>query len=307
MPDQDAINVVLEGTIDYLHPKYNCLLPFCARREFIKTRVQPNEFKRVQEAAKNPAIVHYVFANKPWFKGEYIPYREEWLRILTLTPWKDIPIHYRNGWKGFVQISAKRTIRFILGIIGIDYKPNIFYKKQYKHIQILFLVLYYGFAQWLPDSFIPVIGKYANLFRRWCVKHLFDFTGQKINIGLRAYFGKGENIWIGSRSNIGAHCHIPSNIVIGDNVMMGPYNYFFENVTHNFQNTSIPMIDQGIRAVDGRIEIGDDVWIGRECMIMPGKKISSHSIIGARSLVTKNVDEYAIVGGNPAKIIKMRK
>lgn len=56
----------------------------------------------------------------------------------------------------------------------------------------------------------------------------------------------------------------------------------------------------------GNTEIGHDVWIGAEAMIMPGIKIGHGAIIGARSLVTKNVEPYSIIGGNPAKMIRMR-
>lgn len=54
----------------------------------------------------------------------------------------------------------------------------------------------------------------------------------------------------------------------------------------------------------GDIIIGNDVWIGRECIIMPGAKIGDGAIIGAYSVVTKDVPPYSVVGGNPARIIK---
>ncbi len=52
--------------------------------------------------------------------------------------------------------------------------------------------------------------------------------------------------------------------------------------------------------------IGNDVWIGGEAMIMPGIKIGDGAVIGSRALVTKDVEPYAVVGGNPAKQIKKR-
>ena len=52
--------------------------------------------------------------------------------------------------------------------------------------------------------------------------------------------------------------------------------------------------------------IGNDVWIGTEAMIMPGIKIGDGALIGSRALITKDVEPYTIVGGNPAKIIKKR-
>jgi acetyltransferase-like isoleucine patch superfamily enzyme len=56
----------------------------------------------------------------------------------------------------------------------------------------------------------------------------------------------------------------------------------------------------------GNVEIGNDVWIGNEATIMSGITIGDGAVIAALSVVTKDVPPYAIVGGNPAKIIKMR-
>lgn len=56
----------------------------------------------------------------------------------------------------------------------------------------------------------------------------------------------------------------------------------------------------------GDIVVGNDVWIGIDATIMPGVKIGDGAIIGAKSVVTKDVEPYTIVGGNPAKVIKKR-
>jgi chloramphenicol O-acetyltransferase type B len=52
--------------------------------------------------------------------------------------------------------------------------------------------------------------------------------------------------------------------------------------------------------------IGNDVWVGSEAVIMPGVRIGDGAIIGTRSLVTRHVEPYAIVGGNPAKVLRKR-
>ncbi len=56
----------------------------------------------------------------------------------------------------------------------------------------------------------------------------------------------------------------------------------------------------------GDTVIGNDVWIGAEAMIMPGIKVGHGAVIGSRALITKDVEPYTIVGGNPAKVIKKR-
>lgn len=55
-----------------------------------------------------------------------------------------------------------------------------------------------------------------------------------------------------------------------------------------------------------KVTIGNDVWIGQRVMIMPGVTIGDGSIVGAASVVTKDVPDYAIVAGNPARIIRYR-
>ena len=86
--------------------------------------------------------------------------------------------------------------------------------------------------------------------------------------------------------------------------MMGPDVVILTH-THNIDRTDIPMCDQGSRV--GKVTIGNDVWIGMRSIIMPGVKIGNGAVIGAGAVVTKDVPDYAIVGGVPAKIIKYRK
>jgi len=69
--------------------------------------------------------------------------------------------------------------------------------------------------------------------------------------------------------------------------------------------------DQAARIVGhpkskGNVVIGSDVWIGRDSMILSGVKIHHGAVVGAKSLVTKDIPPYTIVGGNPAKFIKKR-
>lgn len=75
--------------------------------------------------------------------------------------------------------------------------------------------------------------------------------------------------------------------------------------THNIERTDIPMGKQGMR--EAEVIIGNDVWIGMRSIIMPGVKIGDGAVIGAGAVVTKDVLDYAIVGGVPARIIKYRK
>lgn len=128
-----------------------------------------------------------------------------------------------------------------------------------------------------------------------------------VYIGYKAYFGNGSAVELGDYSAIGINCHVPNNIKIGKYVMMGPNCYFLNNDgNHRYEDLTTPMIFQGKDKNKPRIYVGDDVWFGRQCLVLAGKTINSHSIIAAGSVVCKDVDKYTIVGGNPIKIIKKR-
>lgn len=109
---------------------------------------------------------------------------------------------------------------------------------------------------------------------------------------------------IGDNSGIGQFSEIYGDVRIGNDVMMGT-NCIIYTVNHAFDRLDIPMRQQGSSDVKPVI-IGDDVWIGGRVTILPGVHIGRGAIIGAGAVVTKDVPEFAIVGGNPAKILKYR-
>lgn len=168
---------------------------------------------------------------------------------------------------------------------------------------ILALAAYYGIAQYLPESHSFI--KLGGGIRRWLCKFIFKKMGNNVNIEKRANFGSGRNIEIGDNSGLGIRCCIPSDTIIGDNVMMGP-NCYILSENHVFDNTDIPMIKQGM-AIHKQTIIEDDVWIGRNVTMTPGRHISKGTVIGACCLLSKDFPEYSIVGGNPSKLLKSRR
>ena len=133
---------------------------------------------------------------------------------------------------------------------------------------------------------------------------LFDECGTGVNIEKGADFGTGEGIIIGTDSGIGKNAQVRGELKIGDNVMMAP-DVVILTTNHNFNRLDIPMWSQG--CTSGPVVIGNDVWIGQRVMIMPGVSIGNGCILAAGAVVTKDVPDYAIVGGVPAKILKYRK
>ena len=86
--------------------------------------------------------------------------------------------------------------------------------------------------------------------------------------------------------------------------MMGP-EVVILSFNHDFSDIGKPMRLQG-KAQEKPVVIGNDVWIGTRAIILPGVRIGDGAIIGAGSIVTHDVDPYAIVAGNPAKTIRFR-
>ena len=126
--------------------------------------------------------------------------------------------------------------------------------------------------------------------------------------------GKGFNIAITPEATkklglyVAGECSIyklKDHTIIGNDVMMAPEVIILSG-SHKFDRTDIPMREQGAPPKK-TVQIGDDVWIGTRSIILPGVTIGSHSIIGAGSVVTKDVPEWAIVAGNPANLIRYRK
>jgi len=178
----------------------------------------------------------------------------------------------------------------------------MFFKKIFV---ILFRVLYYAAARYLPPSY-AILGLPSKRIRGFICKQIFHATGRNVNVEQGAYFGSGRQIEIGDNSGIGVNCHVPADISIGNDVMMGPQVLIIGgNQNHKFDRLDIPMRLQGYRE-SKPVVIEDDVWLGARAIILPGIRIGHGAIIGAGAIVTKDVPPYAICVGNPARVVRYR-
>jgi maltose O-acetyltransferase len=111
-----------------------------------------------------------------------------------------------------------------------------------------------------------------------------------------------SEVRIGDDVSIAAYVHIwgHGGVTIGDRVMIGTHTSI-TSLTHDYGQATMRS------TVVGRpITIGDDVWIGSNCVILPGISLGPGCVVGAGSVVTKNVDQLAIVSGVPARVIGHR-
>lgn len=212
---------------------------------------------------------------------------------------------YTNG----KFMSQTRLIIHIIGLIRyiVDFLPIQWLNKQRKRIH----------NYWLVSQF----GKYGSgiSFGR----HVFILNEKDINLGNDVHFGNGIilTVWterfglprkhgtitIGNRCYFGEYNHITAinGITIGNNVLTGRWVTITDN-SHG-QTTKdhleMPPIERPIES-KGMVYIKDNVWIGDKATILPGVIIGEGAVIAANAVVTKDVPDYSVVAGNPAKIIK---
>ena len=166
----------------------------------------------------------------------------------------------------------------------------------------LLIILYEFIAKHLPFSYSKF--NFGQLYlRRYIIKNLAKNVGKNVNLDRNVWILNWNKVEIGDNSGIGMDSRI-GYVKIGKNLMMAPECIMLTK-NHEFKDKNIPMIQQGY-SEDRQIIIGDDVWIGQRVIILPGISIGNGAIIGAGSVVTKDVPQYSIVAGNPARIIKQR-
>lgn len=160
--------------------------------------------------------------------------------------------------------------------------------------------VYYKFGFRLPNG--TVISNIKNIT-----------IGSNLKISPNCYIfaqGKPGDTQIIIGDNVGFNYNVMLNadcgglIKLGDNISIGPYTVIRAS-NHNYTDINIPIQKQG--HIPGIVEINNNVWIGAHVVILPNVKIGHSSIIGAGSIVTKDIPPLSIAVGNPAKIIKSRK
>ena len=115
----------------------------------------------------------------------------------------------------------------------------------------------------------------------------------------------GGTVKIGWGSEIGERCRISisNSLEIGKKVLLSP-NVYITDCDHEYRNVDVPVIDQGIVQRGQSVSIGEGSYIGINAVIVGNVKIGKHCVIGANSVVTKDVPDYCVAVGSPARVIK---
>ena len=163
------------------------------------------------------------------------------------------------------------------------------------------LLFYYLIARNLPSSYFP-LGRSFNSIRVFLLKRIIEI-GDNTSVQSGFQFGLRDVVKIGNNCQINEDVYIQSAII--GNYVLVAQRVALLAVTHHFDDVNTPIIMQGSTPVNPPI-VEDDVWLGRNVVVMPGIRIGKGAIVGAGAVVTRDVPAYAIVGGVPAKLIRYR-
>lgn len=110
----------------------------------------------------------------------------------------------------------------------------------------------------------------------------------------------GDNVEIGKMSSIAAI----NEIIFEDGVLTGPH-VFISDHNHEYRDIKLPVCMQGITyAENGKVVIGEGSWLGTNVVVVGNVHIGKHCVIGANSVVTRDIPDYSVAVGIPAKVIK---
>lgn len=165
--------------------------------------------------------------------------------------------------------------------------------------------VYYSIAFYLPKKENPVFGNISTRFRTFLARRMLNSFGKGGHVDRRAFFGFND-VSIGDYTGLRSGFQLRnSSLKVGDYCMLSA-NMLIMGGGHIFTDRDKPIGEQG-NIGKTSLEIGDKVWVGFNVTVLAGcKRIGNGAIIGTGSVVTHDVPDYAIVGGNPAKIIKYR-
>ena len=164
----------------------------------------------------------------------------------------------------------------------------------------------YELNAWMTYLVSKIPGRIGMAIRYIYYKRKCPSLGKRVRIFEDVVLVNAENIRIGRSTfiNRSTLIHGRGGVSIGENVLIGP-GVFITSTNHGYRRRDKIIQEQGFESQ--KITIEDDVWIGARSIVLPGVRISRGAVVAAGAVVTKDVDEYTVVGGNPAGLIATRK
>ena len=160
-------------------------------------------------------------------------------------------------------------------------------------------------VKWFVNPFMLTYGKRSKI-RRSAIMNVSPINsfilGQESIIEHYVTIDNGVgHVHIGDHSRIGIHNTIIGPVFIGNQVILAQ-NITISGLNHTYHDISKPIVKQGITTSPVIIE--DETWIGANTVITSGVHIGKHCVIGAGSVVTKDIPDHSVAVGNPAKVVK---
>lgn len=131
--------------------------------------------------------------------------------------------------------------------------------------------------------------------------------GTKVYRGTIIEAGAGGSIYIGDDTHIQASCDLKGflkDLVIGSKVSVGPH-CCFSSYNHRFDDATTPIASQGLTS-RGDTVVEDDAWLGAGVTVLDGVRIGRGAVVGAGSVVTRDLPAYSICVGAPARVVRWR-
>jgi acetyltransferase-like isoleucine patch superfamily enzyme len=152
--------------------------------------------------------------------------------------------------------------------------------------------------------------KVLHIFLIWVKFRNKHFRNIGVNThykGINSKYVYEEKISLGNNVYIGHHANFDGagGIEIGNGVIFAPEVIIYSR-THNYDSDNLKALPFDHIMLISKVIIQDYVWIGRRVIILPGVTIGTGAVVGAGSVVSKDVPPYAVIVGNPAKIVKYR-
>lgn len=169
-------------------------------------------------------------------------------------------------------------------------------------MRVVAYLLYNLFAKHLPRSYeFGIIGVLSKNMRNILCRIIIKGSPSTIFVERGADFGSGRNLTLKDHACIGENARFigEGKITIGRHAMMGP-DVMIITSDHKMKKEGF----DGYVSKD--VEIDDYAWIGARVIILKGVKIGKRAVVGAGSVVTKDIPDYAVAGGVPSKVLKYR-